>query len=133
MRAGLPVERVAAAAVLLAGPGVLYQVTAVRVRRHDVTVAVLARRTAVAQAALPVVVVGVMVISGGARRVPILADALMPATVTLFFVPALLAQAHEIGRALEALRRLPQAQRGFEVQPPVAVLPVDDGDGDGSS
>ena len=114
----------AASAVLLGGPGVLYHLTAVRVGRHDVTVALLARRTAVGQSVLAVAVVALLAVGHPSRR-PLLDDVMVPAMATLFFVPALLAQAHQIGTALEALRQLPQAQRGFDVQPPMAVLPVE--------
>ncbi len=113
----------AAAAVLLVGPGVLYHVTGFLISNHrEPRVALLARRTAFAQSAVAGGGTVAFVAVGGFGRTGA-PTVLVPAVVTLFFVPALLAQAWEIGVALTALLLLPDAQRGFAVEP-LAVLPV---------
>ncbi len=111
--------------LLWVGPGVLYHVTAVLIRRHDARIALLARRTAVAQSALAVAAVVASYAGGAFARGRAWSPATVPAMVTLFFIPALLAQAYQIGVALEALRHLPMPGHGFQVQP-LPVLPADD-------
>jgi hypothetical protein len=123
-RPALGLVLVASTTVFLLGPGVLYHLTALLLRRHDVGVAWIARQTAIAQSVLTILGVGTTIAANlYLSRTPF--DALMhllvPAIVTAFFVPALLAQAYQIGKALQALRLISESQRGFEV---MAVIPT---------
>ena len=82
---------VASASVLLLGPGVFYHLAAHLIRRHDVTMALLARRTAIIQSSISVAALALMLISGGiAKRRWHWNYRCCPATASVFFSPALL-------------------------------------------
>jgi hypothetical protein len=112
-------QLVASASMFLLAPGIIYHMSATFIRRHDVKMAVLAQRTAILQCLAGVVGVTCLVIITPRKAPPFL----FAAIPILFFIPALLAQAYEIGKALHALRMMPQTQRGFEV---LAVLPIEE-------
>jgi len=122
--AGQGVEAAASASTLLLAPGIIYHLSATFIRRHDVKIAVLAQRTAILQSMAGVADVTWLAVASS-RSAPAFLFGGVP---ILFFIPALLAQAYEIAKALHALRRMPQAQRGFEV---LAVLPIEEEIADG--
>ena len=109
----------ASASLFLLAPGIVYHRSAIFIRRHDVKMALLARRTAILQSIAGAVAV-VCLAASRSRPGPLFLYGAMP---ILFFSPALLVQSYEIGKALHALRTMPQAQHGFEV---LAVLPIEE-------
>jgi hypothetical protein len=99
-------ELAASASLFLLAPGIIYHLSAIFIRKHDVKMARLAQRTAILQSIAGVVAVICLILSSH-RNPPMIFLGAMP---ILFFIPALLVQAYEITRALHALQIMPQAQ-----------------------
>jgi hypothetical protein len=101
----------ASASAFLLAPGTLYHIGAAFIRRRERWAASLSMWTAVAQIVIVAVGLPMQIVDRN------LVQMLFPVTVTMFFVPALIAQALVLRRSMEMIRRLPQAVHGFEAIP----------------
>jgi hypothetical protein len=110
----------ASAGIFLIAPGILYQIAASGMKHGAVRAGRITIRVSIVQSILSLLVFPFAILFG--VREPVL----IPVAVNLFFVPAILAQALNIRRALRAIRLLPSTGRAFEAIDvrPAAVLPL---------
>lgn len=106
----------AAAALVLAGPGLLYHAAALLIRWRDLAVAAVAQWAAIGQTAVAAVVVAAAAVGRRSDWGTALQPVLFPAVAALCFAPALLVQAWQIADTLRRLRQFTTGHRGFEVR-----------------
>jgi hypothetical protein len=101
-------------AAAIVGPGVWYVIASRMIRRNDA----LAARRSLWVVAAQLGVVAVLLLLGFGMR---LEAAALPACLMVFFVPAAVAMAYQLNRALRAMRVTGAVGRAFE---PLRVLPI---------
>lgn len=112
---------VAACGIVLLAPGVLYLTAGEQIR---------ARRSAGGRlgfwaAASHLAGIPLLIMTAVLSREPALEVMLFPATISILFVPALIAFLFSMGRARKIARLLGEPGQGFTVLPAQTVLPVE--------
>ena len=119
----------AGCATMLLAPGIMYWLAGRQIRAHQSAGGRLGMWAGVSHlAAIPLTFLVVAVIHG-----PVFRTLVMPAGVSIFFTPALIAFLFSMRRAQRIARLMDAPGQGFAVLPLKVVIPLEDEQRDGSS
>jgi hypothetical protein len=110
--------------MMLLGPGVLYFIAGGQIKRRKPSGARMARMAAACH--LAVIPGSVFVYATFGRHFGSIGFVLVPATISVFFVPALIAFLFSMTKAVRIARAIESEGHGFQVMAPKPVIPVGD-------